>query len=255
VRAYAQRNFEPTDLPVVEPVPAQLEQVLNFEFGVLPGIRHRKYSVSGQIWIGGAQSSFPGCMHLWPGVESFAIFFLPAGWSQLFAAPMSEITDRIYDAELVSGSSMRRLWNRLGECASFEERVMVVEEFLRALARRVSIRGPIPEIANFLFRQHGAVRISNLADRHSLSLRHFERRFRHETGASPKTFARIARFQAALDAKLANPQTTWLDIAHRFGYYDQMHMIRDFGKLGHTSPTQLITDMGDVRPPALASAA
>jgi hypothetical protein len=35
----------------------------------------------------------------------------------------------------------------------------------------------------------------------------------------------VARFQAALDAKLASPARTWLDIAHRFGYYDQMHML------------------------------
>jgi transcriptional regulator GlxA family with amidase domain len=86
-----------------------------------------------------------------------------------------------------------------------------------------------------------------------MGLRQFERQFRRETGASPKVFARIARFQAALDAKLASPRRTWLDIAHAFGYHDQMHMIHDFEGLGHNTPTQLITELGDVRPPALAS--
>ena len=67
VRAYAQRKFGPTDLFVVEPVPAQLEQVLNFEFGTLPGVRHRQYEISAVTWIGGAQTSFAGYMDLHPG--------------------------------------------------------------------------------------------------------------------------------------------------------------------------------------------
>jgi len=87
-----------------------------------------------------------------------------------------------------------------------------------------------------------------------MGLRQFERRFHEETGVPPKVFARVARFQAALDAKLASPERTWLDVAHSFGYYDQMHMIHDFQSLGSNTPTQLLVQMGDVRPPALAAA-
>ena len=65
-------------------------------------------------------------------------------------------------------------------------------------------------------------------------LRQFERSFERDVGVSPKSFARIARFQSALDAKLVSPQRTWLDIAHSFGYHDQMHMIHDFEALGRT---------------------
>jgi len=50
VRAFAQRKFDLTDLIVVEPVPAQLEQVLNFELGILPGVRHRYYRRTLTAW-------------------------------------------------------------------------------------------------------------------------------------------------------------------------------------------------------------
>jgi hypothetical protein len=86
-----------------------------------------------------------------------------------------------------------------------------------------------------------------------VGLRQFERSFVREVGASPKSFARIARFQSAFDAKLVSPQRTWLDIAHSFGYHDQMHMIHDFEALGRTTPTHLIAQMADVRPPALVA--
>jgi len=46
----AQRKFDLTDLIVVEPVPAQLEQVLNFELGILPGVRHRYYRRTLTAW-------------------------------------------------------------------------------------------------------------------------------------------------------------------------------------------------------------
>ena len=36
VRAYAQRKLDAADPVLIEAVPAQLEQVLNFELGVLP---------------------------------------------------------------------------------------------------------------------------------------------------------------------------------------------------------------------------
>jgi AraC-like DNA-binding protein len=255
VRAYAQRTLTLQDSILVEPVPAQLEQVLNFELGILPGVRHRECEIAEKVWIGGAQTSFPGHMHLWPGVESFAIFFQPAGWSQLFGIPMSEITNRLYDATSIGGRCMSALWNRLGEASSFRRRVNIVEEFLLSRIARAGQQDGIAAAAVHLFHQHGAIRISTLSERANLSLRQFERLFLRETGAPAKVFARVARFQAALDAKLARPDRTWLEIAHTFGYYDQMHMVHDFESLGRSAPTRLIGQMGDVRPPALTSAA
>jgi AraC-like DNA-binding protein len=149
---------------------------------------------------------------------------------------------------------MQTLWQRLGEGSSFEVRVRIAEDFLAKRVFEVNhVRGIESEVT-YLFRSHGAVAISQLARRSALSVRQFERRFRQATGASPKMFARIARFQAAVDAKLAAPQRTWLDIAHSFGYHDQMHMIHDFEQLGRKTPSQLLAEMGDVRPPALVSA-
>jgi AraC-like DNA-binding protein len=243
------------DPAVVECVPAQLEPILNFELGILPGIHHRDHDVCSFISIGGAQTAFSGCLDLWPGVESFAIFFQPAGWSLVFKLAMYEITNRMVDAIPVMGSCVRRLWNRLGEVSAFEERVGIVEDVLLPRAASATPQNRITAAATYLFHRHGCVHIPKLAGSQSMGLRQFERRFEREIGVSPKAFARVARFQAALDAKLAAPQRTWLDIACTFGYYDQMHMIHDFEKLGRSTPTALLAEMGDVRPPALVTSA
>jgi len=253
VRAYAQRVFDSLDVPVCEFVPAQLEQVLNFELGTMPGVRNVWQEISAHVWIGGAQTTFAGHMELTPGVESFAVFFQPAGLFQLFGTPMHETTNRLYDAQAVAGPCMRELWNCLGEQSTFEARVAAMEMFLRRFLKRALPHDRVTTAAMHLFRHHGAIRIPKLASRDEISLRQFERLFRKQTGMSPKVFARIARFQSAVDAKIVNSEMSWLDIAHSFGYHDQMHMIHDFERLGRTTPTQLIARLGDVRPPALAS--
>jgi methylphosphotriester-DNA--protein-cysteine methyltransferase len=186
-------------------------------------------------------------------VDSFAVFFWPSGWSHLFKIPLKEITNHFDDATLIHGAEMRTLWNRMGEEATFARRVKIMEEFLLSHLSSAMPHGKITRAAEFLFMRHGAVSIPKLGRQGALSLRQFERLFRTSVGMSPKHFARIARFQSALDAKIANPARTWLDIAHSFGYYDQMHMVHDFGQLGRNTPTQVLTEMGDVRPPALVS--
>jgi AraC-like DNA-binding protein len=143
----------------------------------------------------------------------------------------------------------------MGEENSFQRRVDLVEEFLMKELPNAAWHNRVHAAASYLFRKHGAVGIPKLSRQNSLSLRHFERLFQADVGMSPKVFARIARFQSAMDAKLANPARTWLDIAHSFGYYDQMHMVHDFQRLGRNTPTQVLLQMGDVRPSALVSPA
>ena len=251
VRAYAQRVCGTDDSDQVISVPAQLEQILNFELGVMPGIHYRDHLVSDVVAVGGTQTDFSGHLDLQAGVESFAVFFQPAGWSMLFRTPVCEMTNRFMDATAVGGSRLRELWNRLGEVSAFESRVLIVEEYLLGRIPSASPRREVTtSAANVIFRRRGAIGITALASAYSIGLRQFERSFERDVGVSPKSFARIARFQSALDAKLVSPQRTWLDIAHSFGYHDQMHMIHDFEALGRTTPTHLIKQMADVRPPA-----
>jgi AraC-like DNA-binding protein len=61
-----------------------------------------------------------------------------------------------------------------------------------------------------------------------------------QVGVSPNLFARIARFEAALDRMARSPQGSWTEVAHRFGYYDQMHMVHDFSRFTGETPTRTL---------------
>jgi AraC-like DNA-binding protein len=254
VRVYAQREVGPLDSDLVEPIPARLEQTLEFQFGDFFEVFHRDghhQSTHGVSIIGAYPLS--GCtIALKKGVSSFGIFFQPVGLSRLFGIPMTELSMRAYDGRAVLGKSISSLHIRLAEVSCFEGRVRLAEDFLLKQAAQAQREDPMAKAASEIFAARGALRIADVAYRHGLGVRHFERRFLQHVGFTPKLFARVARFQTALDVKIMSPKSRWADIANDLGYHDQMHMVHDFHDLAGDAPELLMSRLGDARPPALA---
>lgn len=254
VRAYAQREVFDLPGPVSEPMPARLEQTIEFQFGEHFEVANatRRESV-GAITLVGSYTEGGLAAALKNRIISFGIFFQPVGLSRLFHVPPVEVSNCALDAPaVILPAAIRRLHDQLATL-SFEARVTVTEEFLRVQAARLWIRDDDVECnaAARIFSARGAVRMSHLASRYGLSLRQFERRFTHRIGILPKTYARVARFQSALDTKLHMPHLSWLAIAHDLAYHDQMHMVHDFHALAGSAPSKILTTIRDARPPAM----
>jgi transcriptional regulator GlxA family with amidase domain len=150
------------------------------------------------------------------------------------------------------GRDVLELWSKMAECATFRQRIRAMEECLLPFAARARGRTLIMRAAQHILVCKGAVRIDEIAFHAALSVRQFERRFAEEAGMAPKLFALTARFQNALDAKRSAPSRSWLVIAHEFGYFDQMHLIRDFQRLGGSAPNGILEQGGDIQPWSLA---
>jgi transcriptional regulator GlxA family with amidase domain len=101
--------------------------------------------------------------------------------------------------------------------------------------------------ANNLFASNGIHRVAAMATDSGLSPRQFERRFLAQVGVPPKLYARIIRFNAALDHKLRCPSHTWSRIAIDQDYYDQMHLVRDCRAFTGESPSRFLAQL-DVLP-------
>jgi AraC-like DNA-binding protein len=243
VQFYTQRELHLRDPLVVQSVPARAAPMVEFVFGDPLRIRYPGSLVEekspGAVVVGMLTRPH-GELRLQGTLTSFVIMFQSVGLSALFPVDLRELVDRDYDARSVVGKPITELEERLANCGSFASRASVADAFL---ARRIpdSLNTDRLSIAiDAIIARSGRIRIPELAAHSGISERQFERTFAARFGVSPKLYARIARFQAALDNKARSSTKTWTDIAHEFGYHDQMHMIHDFEEFTGETPTETL---------------
>jgi AraC-like DNA-binding protein len=172
--------------------------------------------------------------------DVFTIHFQASGFHRLFRVPVADLSDRAYDAQSILGPVVSEVEERLADASTFQERIQVATDFL--LRRLDDQNGPdaVSTIANRLLLERGALRVDRAAAKAGIGIRQFERRFIEQVGLSPKLYMGIVRFDAALKAKMVAPRRPWTDIAQACGYYDQMHMVRDFERFAGESPSVFV---------------
>jgi AraC-like DNA-binding protein len=239
VRTYAHLQ---TASQLFWPIPARSIGCLEFTFGAPYRVRHvdgSRIEIAGLATLIGAKTHQRIQLESQGEIETFAILFQPTGLHGLFALPGRVMLDEHYDAEAVLGRGVSVLRNRLGEAQCFHQRVQVANEFFRAALTNPTLeqRGMDAMIRKMIANK-GCIRVQNIAYDLGLSLRQFERRFTTALGMSPKLYARVLRFEAAIHRKSTTGHN-WTTIAHELGYHDQMHLIHDFELLSGNSPKLL----------------
>lgn len=91
-------------------------------------------------------------------------------------------------------------------------------------------------------RSGGRISIESLADELHHSQRQLHRRFVRAVGYSPKTYARIVRFQRARALIHKSRRCTLEEIARRCGYADSAHMARELTALGGVAPSSIMSE-------------
>ena len=229
--------------PLRIPLPARPKQLLTFSFAdpyrILCPESHEAHP-SPRVTVAGPQTYARAGLSAFGTIDNFTIHFQPAGFHRLFGIPMTELTDALYDAYGVIGAPLPRIEDELACAPSFEERVRVVEKCLIGMTDSKDSLDPIAFVANRLFRRHGLQGVSAMAAEVDLSPRQFERRFLAQVGIPPKLYARIIRFNAALDNKLHLPSTSWSRVANEHDYYDQMHLVHDCREFTGESPERFL---------------
>ena len=123
-----------------------------------------------------------------------------------------------------------------------------VEQFITERARQIDLAPTAAtEVAASLYASGGRGAIAALADAQSLSVRQLERQFRDQVGMTPKTLARIARFEAAKNRLLDAPATNLTSLAYELDYADQAHFSRDFRAISSVTPSEYSAEVSSPR--------
>ena len=249
IRFYAHRASNLGSSVLVHPVPARSEHALDFEFAdeiqihdLREGVRRRAKSAA----LIGLQTHRRVEQVIRGRIESFTVFLQPAALSLLFGLPAISVTNADEDAHEILGRSVGALRERLGNCGSFLERVLVAEEFFIGLSSKAPLFDIVEWVAHEIRREHGVCQMDAVARSAGLSSRTLHRRFKQSIGLSPKIYSRIVRFESALQTKATSPKLTWTEIAHQYSYHDQMHMVHDFHSLSTDTPSGLLRQLANI---------
>jgi AraC-like DNA-binding protein len=177
----------------------------------------------------------------------------PLGGYALLDTSMDELTNRSPRLDELSVPALAALPEQLAEATDWSARFSMIDAALlglRAAARRL----PDPEVSwawQRLRRTAGAAGVAELADNVGWSRRHLLTRFREQVGLTPKTAARVVRFERA--ARMLVPvladggpgapaERSIATVAASCGYADHAHLTREFRALAGVTPSAYVAE-------------
>ena len=248
IRSYTYREFDTNGTDVVKPWHASHEANIIFFFKDVPA--SLTDTSTGKILKRGKNCDVVGMSTQYNGDMCFngkyaflQILFLPHGFYTLFNASPLEIADKIVWSGDIFNSEIKLLHEQLSGAKNLAAMAEIANGWLLLYLnkkRRVDYKNRITITANLIAKNAGLINLNTLAHYACMSMRNFERIFINETGMSPKQLCCISRFNNALELKLSNSSMKWTLVAYQSGYFDQMHLVKDFKRFCGDAPSSLL---------------
>jgi AraC-like DNA-binding protein len=168
----------------------------------------------------------------------FGVYLYPFALQRIFNIPATALSNELTDLQTLMGQEGSDLEEQIMLAENNIERAQIMTAFIeKRLARNYLADPSLFSAIHYVIKTKGTVKIEDLAARHFLSSRQFERKFKTFSGFSPKLYSRIIRFQTATN-HYGNKNKTLTDIAYDCGYFDQSHFIHDFKEFSGYVPKQ-----------------
>jgi len=172
--------------------------------------------------------------------DLIGVRFRPGGAYPFLRFPVSEVTNRVVESDLIFGPLVRDLRDSLVETKGHGLRIRLVEEFL---LKRIDPALADPLVAHAvreIGKGDGRRLVRELSREVGFSNKHLISRFRKAVGLPPKLLYRISRFQSVISHVKNLTEVRWTEVAHHCNYFDQAHMIREFHLFSGSNPSQYL---------------
>jgi AraC-like DNA-binding protein len=186
-------------------------------------------------------TSFSGRFH------TFIIDFKANGFNKLFRIPLHELANKIFISGDVLGKQATCLEEQLLHAVNIRQMACIADAFLLSFLNRhrrsdVLRDDGIAAASGILHNQASPLNIKQCAYKANMSVRNFQRRFKEQIGISPKLYTKIFRFNEVVKLRIMRPALSWTSIAYECGYFDQMHLIKDFKAFTGFTPLEFSKD-------------
>lgn len=216
--------------------------VINLENGYIAqnagGVYHAEKTANGYVHAH-AQGAF--YLHKTGAYRGITVHLTPDGMHRLLRASLSELSlNSIFTLEELFGKWGRELKDRMCACASQQAQLACLEQLLRKKFESSFWNPTIEPMLNWAEQQHGNVNVQTLAETFFISRKTLERKFLQQVGITPKQYLRMIRFRNTYTQLSLGNFREMMDLVVENGYFDQMHMIKEFKQFLGTTPSELL---------------
>jgi len=166
-----------------------------------------------------------------------SVRFTTGGFFCLTKIPITAIDHIGIEAEALLGNSFANLYQKIINASSVSVMFSLIENYFL----QYSIDDNVERNVVKFIHQNIDKPIDWLINKSGYSQKHVIHLLKKHTGFSPKYLQRLSRFQLLLkEIQNQKNNTDWFSVIHRYGYYDQAHLIKDFSHFTGIKPTEYI---------------
>lgn len=231
VRGFSQRRFAQAQAPALC-LPARTDSFIEFYLAEPYRVRHVDEASPEPILVPEmtlvAPHTRPGTQLFIRGrVDTFTVHFTPTGCHRLFGCDQQPLRDQGSPAAEVLGRGLATLQAALARQVDWPGRLAAAQAWLGERLLRARPADALDAAAEALAEGGPPWRLAELAARAGCSERHLSRVLSQRLGVSPRLYARMARFEAVLQAHQQQPAWPIAQLAQAAHYFDQAHLVRD----------------------------
>lgn len=191
------------------------------------------------VWISGMHKDYLS-ISAHQDSEMLVIQFKTHGSYPFLKRPISELNNKVIDAQDVLGPDILRLREEIVAGKTAQDKFHCVEAWLRLqFASNKIPRTAILDILSQL-RTKPVTESKKIIESYPNTQKHLIHQFKMYFGLTPKVLHRIFRFNDILRQIQNNQQIAWSQIAYEFGYSDQSHFIKEFKEFSGFNPQEFI---------------
>lgn len=171
-------------------------------------------------------------------LQGISLSITEKGINRLLNLQMRELYLQFIDLELILGSEVRFLLEKLESSHSYTQTASLLDDFFLRILKQNNKdkRTFFMQVNQVLSNESKLPSVVELADLMNLHERNLQRRFKEEIGLTPKEYLRLTRFVKIFRDITTDPRITIQDLIWRGGFYDQAHLIHEFQKVTNCSP-------------------